>query len=380
MKKFIKKEVLDIEISGIRKFNQMADNYKDVIKLTIGELDINTPERILEKTRIALDHNETKYTTNAGLIELRKEIIKKYNSTYKTSYTTNEIIITVGTTEALSIIIKSIIEKDDEVIIPAPGYVGYEPLITLENGKVVLVDTVKSDFRITKESLEDAYTSKTKCLIITNPNNPTGHVLDNEEIDAIKDFVLRKDILLISDEIYSDIVFQGNFSSFIQFNELKNNLVVLNGFSKSHAMTGYRIGYLIANDSLTQEFLKVHQYNVTCASRISQIAALDAVRFTFHKMIRTLERRREFCMLKLGALGIPYANPDGAFYIFADISKTGLTGEEFSLELLKYGVAVIPGEYFLGGYKNYIRIAYTQDITELNEAFKRIDKYLNSKK
>ena len=378
MSKFIKDEIKGIEISGIRKFNQLASSYKDIIKLTIGELDIDTPKRIIDKTKQTLDLGETKYSTNAGLLELRKEIAKKYNNEYNREYTPDNVIITVGTTEALGIIIKSIISERDEVIIPTPGYVGYEPLIKLEGGIVKELDTVKNNFLITKESLYKAYTPKTKCIIITNPNNPTGHLLSDEEMDIIKDFVLEKDILLISDEIYSDIVFEGTFSSFTKYHDLSERVVILNGYSKSHSMTGFRIGYLIAPQDLTSEFLKVHQYSVTCAPITSQHAALDALKFTYKKMLRTLASRREFCMLKLESLELPFTSPDGAFYIFVDISTTGLTGDKFSLKLLEYGVAVIPGEYFLGNHKNYVRIAYTKDLSELNEAFKRIETFIRT--
>jgi len=238
MNKFIKDSVQEMQISGIRRFNALASKYDDVIKLTIGELDFYTPENIKNATKLALDNNYTRYTQNKGIDDLRVAISNKYDNLYSKE----EIVITVGTTEAISIIIKSIISPNDEIMIPTPGYVGYEPLVLLEGGSVSYVNTTASSFQITLESLEKAYSAKTKALLVTNPNNPTGYVLTEDEMDIIVDFVKAKDILLISDEIYEDTASKKDYKSFSKYTNLKKNLIILNGFSKSHAMTGFRIG------------------------------------------------------------------------------------------------------------------------------------------
>jgi len=371
MSKFIKNAVKNIQISGIRSFNQLASSTPGVIKLTIGELDLNTPMFVKERAIQSILNNQTRYTSNAGLETLRSKLSKKY-----LTFTKDEFIITVGTTEALSIIIKSIIEPNNEVIIPSPGYVGYEPLIALEGGKVSLLDTTKSDFRITREGLEKAYNNNVKALIITNPNNPTGTVLSPNEMSLIGAFVLEKDILLIADEIYADTL--HNFISFGSYLELKNNLILLNGFSKSHAMTGFRVGYLAASKELVDQFIKVHQYSVTSAPSISQFAALAAVKEKYAKLPEELSNRRDYLIEKLEPLGFKSNHPKGAFYLFLDISNFGLISEEFCLKLLEEEkVALVPGEYFLGNHKDYVRLSYAADFDTLKEAVTRIKRFVN---
>lgn len=366
MSKFVKDSVKNIEISGIRKFNELASTIPGVIKLTIGELDFNTPLKVKEKAIQAILNNQTRYTSNAGLESLRNKLSKNH-----LLFHPDEFIITVGTTEALSVVIKTIIEPNDIVIIPTPGYVGYEPLIELEGGKTSLIDTTKTSFRIQMNDLESAYSPEVKAIIITNPNNPTGIVLSKVEMDLIGEFVLKHNILLIADEIYADTA--TDFISFSSYPELKNNLVLLNGFSKSHAMTGFRIGYLAAPKYLIDHFIKVHQYNVTSAPSISQFAAIEAIKEPFSELPIELEKRREYLINNLEALGLKTSNPTGAFYLFLDITSTGLSGEEFCTRLLhEHKVALVPGEYFLGGHKNYVRLSFAADFETLKEAARRI--------
>lgn len=374
MSRFVKEEVQNIEISGIRKFNQIASEVPGVVKLTIGELDIYSPENVKQAAIKAIEKNLTKYTKNKGIELLRKKIANKYSH-----YSREEVILTVGTTEGLSIVLKSIISEGDEVIIPTPGYVGYAPLITLEKGIVKEIDTTISNFKITRESLINAYTNNTKAMIITSPNNPTGSVLSDEEMDIIKDFVLEKDILLISDEIYSEIVFEKEHKSFGSFKELKNNLVVLNGFSKSHAMTGYRIGYVLSDIELINEFVKVHQYSVTSTSTISQYAALEAIKGEYKDVVEILSKRRSYVLNQLNEIGLPYIPTDGAFYVFIDVSKYDMSSEEYCLKLLhEYKVALIPGEYFLGNHKNYVRLSFAAKLEDIEFALAQM-KELDSK-
>lgn len=372
MSKFIKDTLKEIEISGIRQFNQLASNVDDVIKLTLGELDFNTPDSIKDAIKDALDNNHTRYTVNAGIEELRVEIAKEFKH-----YSKDEIIITVGTTEGLSTVIKSVISKEDEVIIPTPGYVGYKPLILLEGGTVKEVDVLKTNFNITKESLENAYTTKTKAMIVTNPNNPTGKILSDDEMNIIKDFVLEKDILLLSDEIYSEIDFDFKFKSFTDFEELKENLICLNGFSKSHAMTGLRVGYILGDIEVINNLLKTHQYSVTSAASISQYAALEAMNVNSTFITKTLKKRRDFLIQKLDEMKLPYITPDGAFYIFVDIKDYATSSTKFCEDLLyKQRVACIPGEAFLGDNKTYIRLSYATDMESLDEAMKRLKAFI----
>ncbi|QMS84594.1 pyridoxal phosphate-dependent aminotransferase [Candidatus Xianfuyuplasma coldseepsis] len=376
MSKFIKQEVQEIAISGIRQFNQKAEDVEGVIKLTLGELDFNTFDHIKEGVSWAAEHNKTRYTPNAGLDALRKKISYRYEH-----YNAEEVIVTVGTTEGISIIVKSCIGKGDEVIIPTPGYVGYEPLIKIEQATVREIDLSTSDFRITKEQLETAYNENTKAILITNPNNPTGKVLTMTEMDYIKDFVLKYDLLLIVDEVYSEIVFDGTFTSFSVYSELKDNMVLLDGFSKSHAMTGFRIGYIVADILMIRQLLKTHQYSVTSATSLSQYAALAAKDEDSLFLVQELRKRRDFLCQELDRLGLAYVYPEGAFYVFVNIAEYSSSSIAFCERLLyTYKVATIPGESFLGHHNDYIRISYALPLEELAEAMKRIESFLKEKR
>lgn len=376
MSKFIKDSLKDIAISGIRQFNQKAETVEGVIKLTLGELDFDTLPHIKEAVKWAADNNKTRYTPNAGLMELRNKISYRYQY-----YNQEEIIVTVGTTEGLAIIIKSTIEPGDEVIIPTPGYVGYEPLIKIEGGIVREIDLTLSDFRISKQQLEQVYSIKTKAILITNPNNPTGVILTKEEMDIIRDFVLEKDILLIVDEVYSEIDFYHKFISFSTYKELRDNMLILDGFSKSHAMTGFRIGYIVGDLLTIKELIKTHQYSVTSATSISQYAALAARDDDSINMLDILRERRNYLCEEFKEMNIKCVCPDGAFYVFVDISEFSKSSVAFCERLLyKYKVAVIPGESFLGHHNNYIRISYALDIEELKEAIRRFKEYIKELK
>lgn len=373
MSKFVKENLTDIAISGIRQFNQKADIVEDVIKLTLGELDFNVDERIKDAVKDALETNKTRYTLNAGVEELRKEIALRYPY-----YHEDEVIITVGTTEAISTIIKSVISPGDEVIIPTPAYVGYKPLVLLDGGIVKTFDLIRDGQTITKEKLNKVYTDKTKMLIITNPSNPTGLVLSNSEMETIKEFVLEKDILLLSDEVYSEIDYSNTFKSFTEYPELKENLVCVNGFSKSHAMTGFRIGYMLGDLLLMKHLLKTHQYSVTSATSISQYAALKAYNLPNKEMIDVLKERRTYLMKRLDELNLRYIKPDAGFFIFVDISDYSKSSIAFCEKLLYIGkLACIPGESFLGDHNKYIRISYASTLSKLETALDRLESFLS---
>ncbi|MCF7926687.1 MAG: aminotransferase class I/II-fold pyridoxal phosphate-dependent enzyme [Candidatus Izimaplasma sp.] len=374
MSKFTKDEIENIEISGIRKFNQKTNNISNVIKLTLGELDFEVDPAIKKAIKKALDNNQTNYTTNAGLKSLRSKITHDYDN-----YDETECIITVGSTEGISTTIRSVVSPGDEVIIPTPGYVGYKPLITLEGGIVKEINLLKTNNTLTMKQLMDVYSNKTKALIITNPNNPTGKVYSEKEMEIIKEFVLKYNVLLIVDEIYSDIVFSDYYTSFASYTSLKHQLIILNGFSKSHAMTGLRIGYLLSAKELVSQLLKTHQYSVTSATSISQYGALKALDVDNNIMVETLKKRRDFLISRLTELKLPFISPDGAFYIFVDISKFGLTSEEFCDKLLMHQqVAVIPGKAFLGKNDHYIRLSYATNLKTLKEAMEKFSTFIRN--
>ena len=376
MSEFIKDSLKEIAISGIRQFNQKANEVEGVIKLTLGELDFNTPETIKQAVTDALANNFTKYTENKGLKELRKKIALKYEY-----YHHDEIIMTVGTTEGLAIIIKSVIDKGDEVIIPTPAYVGYKPLIVLEGATVNELNLLDTNFAITRESLESVYSEKTKMMIVTNPNNPTGIIFSSDEMDIIKEFVLDKDILLVADEIYSEIDFYNKFSSFTKYPELKENLLCLNGFSKSHAMTGFRIGYIVGEELMMKHLLKTHQYSVTSATSISQYAAITACDTDTRYMVETLFKRKKYLCQRLDDMGLTYINPEGAFYVYCNISKYSKTSIGFCEKLLyQYKVACIPGYTFLGENREYIRMSYALKMEDLEEALNRLETFIDKLK
>jgi len=376
MSKFIKDQVKDIAISGIRQFNQKANDVEGVIRLTLGELDFDTFPHIKEAVYQAAQNNKTRYTPNAGIEELRKKISLRYEH-----YNMTDIIVTVGTTEGLAIIIKSVIGPGDEVIIPTPGYVGYEPLVHIEGGVVREIDLTTSEFRITKEQLEAAYNENTKAILITNPNNPTGIILNEDEMTTIRDFVLEHDILLIVDEVYSEIDFYGKFRSFSRYKELKDNMLVLDGFSKSHAMTGFRIGYILGDELTIKELLKTHQYTVTSATSISQYAALAAHDDDSTQIMNELRKRREYLCDIFQREQIKCICPEGAFYVFIDISAYSKSSIAFCERLLyRYKVAAIPGESFLGRHADYIRISYAIDMDDLQEAIERLMAFIRERK
>lgn len=373
MSRFIKEEVKGISISGIRQFDMKAAYVDDVIKLTLGEIDFDTFDHIKEAVSLAALQNKTRYTPNAGIEELRKKISYKYDN-----YNIENIIVTVGTTEALAIIINSVLQPGDEVIIPTPGYVGYKPLVSIAGGVVVEVDVTQSDFRLTTDQLEAAYSTKTKMFLLSNPANPTGLIYSQEEMEIIRDFVLEKDILLVADEVYSELDFVGKFVSFSTYPELRYNLLVLDGFSKSHAMSGFRIGYVVGDSLTIKELLKTHQYSVTSATSLSQYAALAAKEDDSSHIVTKLLERKNYITKLLRERGIDYIEPDGAIYLFVNISPYMKSSTAFCERLLfRYKVAAIPGESFLGSPNDYIRISYAIEMDQLKIAMTRFFQFID---
>ena len=373
-----------IEISDIRKIHERLVNYKNVINMTIGEPDIDVPQEVKEAVAYHALNSRIKYSPVGGMPELRKKIAKYYNEQFFGNYNAQNVLVTVGSTEGLASVLKTILAKDDEVIIPTPAYVGYEPLITISEAKTKFVDLEENGFVLTKEILEKNITDKTKLIILTYPNNPSGITLAEEEMVKIVKFLKDKNIYLISDEIYAAITFE-KFTSFAKFfDEFKEQLIIINGFSKSHSMTGYRLGYIIADEKLQNQVKKVSQYNVTSASTLSQygaIAALDKCSDTA-KISEIYKKRVEYFVNGLEKLGFECLKPKGAFYVFAtykNIEKfKNMKSFDFVLDLLeKTELAIVPGITFQ--VEGYVRFSIVHDIPVLEEAIKRLEKYIKEK-
>lgn len=370
-------------ISGIRQFfNQLVD-YPDAINLTIGQPDFPTPEAVKRAGMEAIAANKTSYSHNAGLIELRQEVAAFFGDTYGLSYDPQtEIIITNGASEGLDSLLRTIIEEGDEVIIPAPCYTGYVPLIELNGGKAVLLDTSDTALVPDPERLEAAITNKTKAVLFNFPSNPTGVSLNKEETDALVEVLKKHEIFIISDEIYSENVFEGQHFSFACYDDIKDRTFLVHGLSKSHSMTGWRMGFLLGPQEYLQHVLKVHQYNTVCASLPSQHAAIEALRnnrFVPDEMNDAYKTRRDYIYGKLIEMGFDVVKPTGAFYIFPSIEKFGLTSFEFATRLLKEGgVAAVPGSAFTTYGEGFLRISYAYAMPTLEQAMERMADWLKT--
>ncbi|WP_078547485.1 aminotransferase A [Litchfieldia alkalitelluris] len=379
MEHLINSRVKNIEISGIRKFFNLVSQFDDVISLTIGQPDFYTPEHIKNYATKAIKENFTTYTPNAGIMEVRKaatEFMKqKYNLDYNFE---NEVITTVGASQAIDITFRTILTEGSEVILPGPVYPGYEPLIKLCGAKAVFADTRESDFKLTASIIEKYITTDTRCIVLPYPSNPTGVTLSQEEIMEIACLLKGKEIFIISDEIYSELVFEGNHHSIAS--HLREQTIVINGLSKSHSMTGWRIGFTFAPEDITKHMLKVHQYNVSCASSISQKAAGEALTNGLNDalpMKQEYQSRLDYVYNRLVELGISVVKPNGAFYLFPSIEKYNLSSFEFASKLLEeVGLAVVPGDAFSEYGEGYIRISYAYSIDTLTEGMNRLEAFV----
>ncbi|CDF58495.1 aminotransferase A [Thermobrachium celere] len=385
MENLLNIEVKSIEISGIRKFYNMVSKYDNVISLTIGQPDFKTPEHIKDAVKIALDNNKTVYTHNAGIIELRKAISNFINLKYNLNYNPeDEIIVTSGASEAIYIALKTILNANDEVLIPAPCYPGYEPVVKLCGAKVKHIDTTNTNFKLTKDLIKENISNSTKCIIIPYPSNPTGQCLNHDELREIADFIRDKDIFIVSDEIYSELVFDRKHISIASFYNLEDKTIIINGLSKSHSMTGFRIGFTLAPNYITKHMIKVHQYLNTCATSLSQYAALEALTKGIDDSIPMREeykKRRDYTYERLIAMGFDVVKPSGAFYIFPNIKKFSSNSFDFALKLLEEErVAVVPGSAFSNFGEGYIRISYAYSMEELKTALDKIENFLSKLK
>ncbi len=381
--KYVTQRAKDIEISTIRYFFNMVNEVEGAVSLCIGEPDFTTPAHINQAAVEALKQGHTFYTPNAGLLELRQEISKYLENRYKIGYNPEtEIIVTIGASQAIDVVIRTLVESGDEVLIPQPSFVAYKPCTILAGGKPVYVPTYQEDdFVLRADILERYITDRTKLLILPYPNNPTGAVMTKEALEELAPIIKKHDLIVAADEIYSELTYGVNHTAFAGIPDMWERTVTINGFSKSYAMTGWRLGYIAAPEGLTKEMLKVHQYNVTCAATMGQYAALEALRngdADIVNMRTEYDKRRKFLYESLSSMGLDCFEPKGAFYVFPSIKKTGLSSEEFAQKLLWEGkVAVIPGSSFGENGQGFVRMAYATSMENLEEAVKRIRVFLN---
>lgn len=382
--KLLSSRVKDIKPSGIRRFFDIANEMDDVISLGVGEPDFKTPWAIREAGIYSLEKGRTWYTANAGLQQLRIEIAKYLERRFKLFYEPiREIIITVGGSEAIDMCIRAIVNEGEEVIIPEPCYVSYEPIAKITGAVPVPVKTRAEDgFRLTADELKKVITDKTKLLILPYPNNPTGGVMRREDLEAIAEVLRDTDIMVLSDEIYAELTYEGRHVSFASIDGMKERTILINGFSKAHAMTGWRLGYACGPKEILSQMNKIHQFAILCAPTTSQYAAITAMRDCdneIEEMREVYDSRRRLIVDGFRKLGFECFEPQGAFYIFPSIKHTGLTSEEFCEKLLhSVRVAVVPGDAFGESGEGFIRVSYCYSTEHIKEALKRIEAFVQT--
>ncbi len=382
MRNFLSDKVCAIKPSGIRKFFDIVSEMKDAISLGVGEPDFDTPWFIRDEGIYSLERGRTFYTSNSGLKDLRCEIANYIKRTQNIDYCPDsEILVTVGGSEAIDIGLRAVINSGDEVIIPQPSYVSYEPCAVLAGAKPVIVDLkAENDFRLTPDELLAAITDRTKVLILPYPNNPTGAILEPENLAAIAKIVKEKDILVMSDEIYSALTYKGKHVSIASFDGMKDRTILINGFSKAYAMTGWRLGYACGPSEIIKQMTKIHQFAIMCAPTTSQYAAVEALKKgdeEVEKMRQSYNQRRRFLLNAFKEIGLDCFEPYGAFYVFPCIKKFNMTSEEFATKLLmEEKVAVVPGTAFGDCGEGYLRISYAYSLENLKEAISRIERFI----
>jgi aminotransferase len=377
----ISKKVEKLQPSGIREFFDLVLGMKEVISLGVGEPDFVTPWQIREAGIYSLEQGFTSYTSNKGLYKLRLSISRYLKSRYNLQYCPDEeILVTVGTSEGLDLTLRAIINPGDKILIPIPSYVSYGPVTELAGGIPVYIDTEKQGFKLTPGELKKHIDKKTKALILNYPTNPTGISYTKRELNEIKGVLLSHKLLCICDEIYGDLTYDFEHTAFATLAGAKEKTVYLDGFSKSYAMTGWRVGFACGPKEIIAAMTKIHQYTIMCVSITSQMAACEALqsgRRSVKEMKREYRRRREFIVQGLNRLGLECLKPQGAFYVFASISNSGLSSMDFCQRLLKeQRVAVVPGTAFGKQYDSYIRISYASNYENLKEALTRIERFL----
>lgn len=382
MKSPVSRQIQEIKPSGIRKFFDIVNTMDDAISLGVGEPDFDTPWRVRDEAIYSLEQGRTFYTSNAGLMELKVAVSEYLDRKYDLHYDPKtEMMMTVGGSEAIDIGLRAMLDPGDEVIIPEPSYVSYVPCTVLAGGVPVIINLKESDeFRLTAQELEDAITEKTKVLILPYPNNPTGAIMEREDLEAIAEVIRRHDIYVMTDEIYSELTYQMDHVSIASLPGMKERTVYINGFSKAFAMTGWRLGYACAPEVILKQMLKIHQFAIMCAPTTSQYAGVEAVRHCDREvedMKMQYNERRVYVLRRLRGMGLSCFEPYGAFYAFPSIKSTGMTSDEFATTLLKTEkVAVVPGTAFGDCGEGFIRISYAYSMENLKVALDRIEKFL----
>ena len=382
MRNPLSKTITEIKPSGIRKFFDIASERKDTISLGVGEPDFDTPWHIRDEGIYSLEKGKTFYTSNLGLIELREEINNYLKRRFDVCYDPkSEIIITVGGSEAIDIGLRAMLDPGDEVLIPQPSYVSYEPCTILAGGVPVIIELKnENEFRLTKEELLDAITDKTKVLILPFPNNPTGAIMERKDLEDIAKICIEKDIFVMSDEIYSELTYGKDHVSIASLPGMKERTILINGFSKSYAMTGWRLGYACGPKTIIEQMTKIHQFAIMCAPTTSQYAAVEALRNgdeDVAEMREAYNQRRRYLVHAFKEMGLECFEPFGAFYIFPSIKEFGMTSDEFATRFLKEEkVAVVPGTAFGDCGEGFLRISYAYSLENLKIAIGRLQKFV----
>lgn len=382
MRNPLSKTIVTIEPSGIRKFFDIVSEMKDAISLGVGEPDFDTPWHIRDEGIYSLEKGRTFYTSNAGLKELKIEISAYLKRHYGLDYDFNhEVLVTVGGSEAIDIAMRAMLDPGDEVLIPQPSYVSYLPCAVLANGTPVIIELKEeNEFRLTREELEAAITPKTKLLVLPFPNNPTGAIMERKDLEAIAEVIKEHDLYVISDEIYSALTYQEEHVSIASLPGMRERTIVINGFSKSHAMTGWRLGYACGPKIILEQMLKIHQFAIMCAPTMSQYAAVDALRCgdeDVKQMREEYNGRRRYLLHRFREMGLQCFEPYGAFYVFPCIKEFGMTSEEFATAFLNAErVAVVPGTAFGDCGEGFLRISYAYSLDNLKEALDRMERFI----
>ena len=375
----------DIKPSGIRKFFDLLADMGDVTALTVGQPDFVTPWHIREAAITSLERGQTYYTSNSGLPELRREVSSYMKRRFDLSYDPSEVLITVGGSEAIDVAVRSLVNPDDEVIIPLPSFVCYEPIVRMAGAVPVIINTkAENGFKLTAEELSAAITDRTKMLVLPYPNNPTGAILEREELEALAEVIRERNIAVLSDEIYAELTFGKRHVSIAAIEGMAERTVIASGFSKAYAMTGWRLGYLCGPKAWISQMTKLHQYAIMCAPTASQFAAVEALKNgdkDIAEMCAEYNRRRVFICEGLRKIGIPTLMPEGTFYIYPYIGGYGLSSEEFCERLLKEEkCAIVPGTAFGECGEGYARISYAYSVKHIAEALEKIERFVNKLK
>lgn len=383
MRNPLSETIVNIKPSGIRKFFDIVSEMKDAISLGVGEPDFDTPWHVRDEGIYSLEKGRTFYTSNAGLMELKEEISKYLDRRIGVHYNPkNEIIVTVGGSEGIDIAIRAMLDPGDEVLIPQPSYVSYEPCCLLAGGKPVIIELkAENEFRLTKQELLDAITDKTKLLVLPFPNNPTGAIMEKEDLEAIAEVIIEKDIFVLTDEIYSELSYKGDHVSITSLPGMQERTILINGFSKAYAMTGWRLGYACGPKEIIEQMLKIHQFAIMCAPTTSQYAAVEAMRNgdeDVAQMREAYNQRRRYLMHAFKEMGLECFEPFGAFYVFPCIKEFGMTSEEFATRFLEEEkVAVVPGTAFGDCGEGFLRISYAYSLDNLKVALNRMAHFVD---